>query len=288
VWIDNAFQRRLAHPLERALIDRSRHVIGAVSGAGKTTAMVALERRHPIVKHPDGRTEAPVLIAVSTTEDELSRGALVRRLIRPLGDVPRLPIGALEDWLIDQIGEVGTRLLVFDDAQDFGLRELRHIKKLIDRIQHELKVEIGVCLLVASEGSAIPLRDQLVGASNDTYRQFRRRFSSERPWLYVPALSAAELPEVLAGFEVVFSDRVPGLRLEPWSERIFRHLSVPYFDPYATGRVTLASVQNVVVAVVSRLRDDARIEARLIDDVAEALATGLRVATVEEQWAASQ
>ena len=46
VWIDNAFQRRLATPLERALVDRSRHVIGAVSGAGKTTGAIALERRH--------------------------------------------------------------------------------------------------------------------------------------------------------------------------------------------------------------------------------------------------
>lgn len=286
VWIDNAFQRRLATPLERALVDRSRHVIGAVSGAGKTTGAIALERRHPVVKHLDGRTEAPVLIAVSTDERELSRGALTRRLIRRLGDPPRMAIGALEDWLIEQIAEVGTRLLVFDDAQDFGLHELKHIKKLIDRIHLELNLEIGVCLLVASEGDAIPLREMLVDTANDTYRQFRRRFSSEQPWLYVPALSLSELPEALVGFEVVFGGTAPGLSLEPWSARMFHHLTVPYFDPYTTGRVTIANLQNMVVAIVGRLaaRGESRIDAQLVDEVAEALSTGLRVATVEDEW----
>ena len=290
VWIDNAFQRRFASPLERALVDRSRHVIGAVSGAGKTTAMIALERRHPVTKDLSGRTVAPVLVAVSTDQNELSRGALIRRLIRPLGEPPKLAIGALEDWFIGQIATVGTRLLVFDDAQDFGLRELTHIKKLMDRIQLELSLEIGVCLLVASEGEAIPLRELLVGTANDTYRQFRRRFSSERPWLYVPALAARELPEVLVGYEEVMAPQLPGLRLEPWSDRIFKHLVVPYFDPYLTGRVTVANVQNVVTALTGRLvaRGDAEVDATLIDEVAVALSSGLRVTLVEEEWAVAR
>lgn len=288
VWMDSAFQRRFAAPLERALVERTKHVIGAVSGAGKTTAMSALARRHPVIKRPDGTSSAPVLVAVSTHENERSQSALLRRLIRPLGEAPALPVTALEDWLLGQMNELDTRLLVFDDAQDFGLPELKRIKKLGDRLQLEYGREIGICLLVASEGEAIPLRDLLVGTNNDTFRQFRRRFSAEQPWIYVPALSEPELGEVLSGFEDVFDHLIPDLRLEPWATRIHRHLCSTNFDPYATGRATMQNVQNLVLAIVQRLvgRRSGDVTADLIDEVAEALHSGISVATATEEWEA--
>jgi hypothetical protein len=286
VWIDSAFQRRFATPLERALVERTKHVIGAVSGAGKTTAMLSLERRHPVTKSPDGQTSAPVVAAVSTDADERSQSALIRRIIKPIGTPPALTVTALEDWFLGQAEACQTRLLVFDDSQDFGLAELRRIKKLGDRLQLEHGMDIGMCFLVASEGEAIPLRDLLVGTANDTYRQFRRRFSQEHPWSYVPALSEDELGEVLVGFEQVFAEMVPGMHIERWAARIHRHLSSAYFDPYATGRVTMQNVQNLVLAIVQRLvaRQTNVVSGDLVDEAAEALCGGALVTTAEEQW----
>jgi hypothetical protein len=290
VWIDSAFQRRFATPLERAFVERSKHVIGAVSGAGKTTALHALLRRHPIVKFPDGQTSAPVVPTISTEADEQSRSALVRRVIKPIGVPPAMTVGALEDWMLAQLHQCDTRLLVFDDSQDFGLSVLKQIKKIIDRLQLEFGREIGVCFLVASEGEAIPLRDLLVGTANDTYRQFRRRFSHEQPWIYVPALAEDELGEVLSGLEMVLADVVPGMQVERWAPRIHRHLRTAYFDPYATGRVTMQNVQNLVLSVAQRLaaRGDSKVTAALIDEVAEALQSGVRVSTATEEWQAPE
>ena len=282
VWIDNAFQRRLAAVFERAIEQRTKHVIGAVSGAGKTTGLDALGRRHPVTKQPDGVTRTDVIAAVSTDEHERSQSALIRRLIRPLGESPRLPVAGLEDWLLFQVQELGVRLLVFDDAQDFGLPDLRRIKKFGDRLQLEFGHDVGLILLVASQGSAIPLRDLLVQAPNDTFRQFRRRFSRESPWIYVPALSEDEVPEVLAAYEEVLRPQID-VSIEPWSARIYRHLVTPYFDPYETGRVTMHNVENIVLSVGRRLqeRGGGRVMASLIDEVAEALAIGTDVITAE-------
>jgi hypothetical protein len=273
--MDNAFQRRFTSALQRAMSDRTKHVIGAVSGSGKSSGIEALLRRHPIIRLPDGRTEAPVLAAVSTDEEERSHKALVLRAARALGVVPSMSLDALEGWLLAQISSCETVLLLYDDSQDFGFRELRRIKKLIDRLRLEYAREIGLCLVVASEGPVLPLRDLLVDTKSDTYRQFRNRFFQEQPWLYVPALSQAELPEVLVGYEEVLTPLVGPINLEQWSDRVHSHLSSAFFDPFATERVTMLNVKNLVLAIARRRASRGqRVTSQLVDQAAEALVVG--------------
>jgi hypothetical protein len=224
---------------------------------------------------PDGRTQAPVIAAVSTDDEERSQKALVLRAARALGAVPSMSLDALEGWLLAQMDECDSALLVYDDSQDFGFRELRRIKKLIDRLRFEYAREIGLCLVVASEGPALPLRDLLINTRNDTYRQFRNRFFAEQPWLYVPALSKAELPEVLAGYEEVLGPLVGPINLEEWSDRIYSHLSSAFFDPFASERVTMLNVKSMVLAIARRrARKSRRVTGRLVDEAAEALVVG--------------
>jgi hypothetical protein len=274
-YIETAFARRLHATLEDARRDRSWHVVGALSGAGKSTVVAEYLAAHPAVRAHDGSTSIPVLVATPPGFGTSRSGSgLARSLLDNFGTVPPGTQDARRSWLARQIVSCGVEMIVADDAHGADADDLLLLKKLTDEALRAGGRRVGLVLLCAATESATPLRE-LVERPTLQWSQFRRRMSPTAPWLYVASLGEDEVREVLLAYELsVLRPALPQLRLARWSRRIHRHLVHPYFDHEGSGRVTMQNVRNLVDGVVHRLVESGLNDlgdAAIIDTAAEAM-----------------
>ena len=253
-YIETAFARRLRAVLDVALADRSGHVVGARSGAGKSTELEEFAARHPVVRHLDGQTRVPIVRATPPVGPRSSTKGFTRSLVESFGTVPRGTQEAQLAWLIGQMVACESGLIVVDDAHGVTADDLLLVKHVTDEVARRRGGErVGFVLLCAAAGGTLPLAE-IINRPTLQWVQLRRRMSPVRPWIYVASLSPAEVRDALAAYEsVVLAPHLPDLRLVRWSERISRHLAHPFFDIEGNGRATMQNARDVVDGIVRRL-----------------------------------
>jgi len=249
-FIENAFERRFQGILRAAWRDRTWHVVAAVPGSGKSCGIADLVVQGGACKGTDGHTSLPVL-AIRSPKNARSETALGNALTAAFGVAPRLPWDQRRTWLVAQFARAEVALLVDDDAQDLSLAQLAYLKELTDNlVAPPYERRLGLCLVTASEGGTIPLRETLQARRELLWRQFRRRLSGERPYLLILGHTEEEVREVLAGYEDLYRDQFPGLALCRWAGPIYRWLTHPALDPEGSGRVAMDNLGKLVVAAL--------------------------------------
>ncbi len=245
-FIENAFERRFQGLLRSAQWDRSWHVVAAVPGSGKSYGIADLVTSAGAAKRLDGQTRLPIL-TVCAPKGKAGPSALGIALSLAFGVVPRMSGYARRAWLTGQVARAEVEVIVIDDAHDLTLDHLAYVKELTDTLAAPPYArQVGLCLVSASGQGVIPLQETFRTRQELIWRQFRRRLDPGRPYCLVLGHTADEVREICAGYEDVYRDQFPGLRLVRWARSIDDWLTHPVLDPERSGRVTMSHLANLV------------------------------------------
>ena len=252
-FIENAFERRFQGLLRSAQRDRTWHVVAAVPGSGKSCGIADLVAGSGASKSPDGRTRLPVL-AVCSPKGKAAPSALGVALALAFGVVPRMTGYTRRAWLVGQVARAEVELLIIDDAHDLTLDHLAYVKELTDNLAAPPYArQVGLCLVSASGQGVIPLQETFRARRELIWRQFRRRLDPGRPYCLVLGHTEDEVREICAGYEEVYRDQFPGLRLVRWAHSMYGWLTHPVLDPERSGRVTMSHLANLVRLALGRV-----------------------------------
>ncbi len=248
-YLETPVARRVRMILDEARRERCGYVLGARSGAGKTTEVEEYCALDPIVRLHDGTTRLPVIRGAP--------GATVKALIRSIaqcfGTVPSGSQDLQEFWLAGEIVRCGTELLLIDDGHGCSAADLLFIKRLVDEVEHRRRARLGFVFLCAAAGNSMPLQE-IINRPTLQWVQFRGRMSPTRPWCYIASLSGAEVEQVLGGYEsLVLKEHFPDLQLVRWAKRMHRHLIHPFFDGEGQERVTMKHLRILTDEVLRLL-----------------------------------
>ncbi len=158
-FIETPFEQRFQGLLRQAWKLRRWHVIVAEPGSGKTMGIRDLSATAQREAGMMGGRRYPVL-AVTAPKNDPREAALGNFLLTALG------LGARGRWserkylLYDLLGQYGVECLVVDDAHDLSMPHLIFLKELTDQLKLAYPPYVlGLCLVTAGRGAAIPLKD---------------------------------------------------------------------------------------------------------------------------------
>lgn len=251
-FIENPFERRFQGVLRQARAERSWHVVAAVPGSGKSSGIRDLVRQSGARKDGNGATRLPVL-DICAPKQSPSQRALGDAITMSLGRVPSMRWSQLQAWLVSECLRLEVELVVVDDAHELSEPQLAFLRGLIDYLvrQHDGR-SIGLCLVSASNGADIPLKELLLAHADDlSWWQFIRRFNATRAYQLVANHTADELIEICAGFEDLYRDQLPDLSLVEWAEPLYIWLTNPILDPGGTRRVTMDNMSKCLTTAIA-------------------------------------
>lgn len=269
-FLETAFERRFQGLLQSAWHNRSWHVIGAVPGSGKSLGIHDLVLRSAPSKSATGVTRLPVL-AIRAPKNEPREYAFAGALCAAFGKTPYIPLTVRRIWLVEVMASAGVECLIIDDAQDLNLAHLALLKELADNLAAPpYQRQIGLCLVVAYNGSVLPLKE-VFSRPDILWRQFRRRLDTERPFCAVLGQTADEVADILTTFEDLYRDQLPDLHLARWAHSLFTWLTNPILDVETTGRVTMDHLTRLVNAALKRTYEEGQTEvsAEMLQTLAE-------------------
>src|SRR6266700_1872234 len=269
-FLETAFERRFQRLLQSAWQNRSWHVIGAVPGCGKSLGIHDLIIHSAPSKAVTGVTRLPVL-AIRAPKNESREHALAGALCAAFGKTPNVPLAVRRTWLVEVMASASVECLIIDDAQDLNLAHLALLKELTDNLAAPpYQRQIGLCLVVAHSGSALPLKE--VFSRPDTlWRQFRRRLDTERRRSIAISHTDDAVSDILATLEDLYRDQFPDLHLSRWAHSFYTWLTNPILDIESTGRVTMDHLIRLVNAALKRTYEESKtdVTAEILQMIAE-------------------
>ena len=137
--------------LRSAWHNRAFHVIVADPGAGKTTSIRDLQKR------AGGRA----ILAVVTPKNNDDEQALGDQFLAALGVPIRGHWSTRKPKIMGHMHQSGTECLVVDDAHDISMPHLMFLKEVTDQGRLQYDHPLGLCLVEASRGNMIPLKEIL-------------------------------------------------------------------------------------------------------------------------------
>ena len=182
-FIETPFERRFQGLLRQAWRAHRWHVIVAEPGSGKTMGIGDLRDEASRQAGTIGGRRYPVL-AVTAPKNDPREAALGNFLLTALG------LGARGRWserkylLFELLVQYGVECLIIDDAHDLSMPHLIFLKELTDQLQLAFpsQTPLGLCLVAAGRGAAIPLKD-VFDQPETMWMQFRRRLDHLHPLL---------------------------------------------------------------------------------------------------------
>src|SRR5579859_436126 len=210
VFIETAFERRFQAMLRYAAQKRTWHVIVADPGSGKTMGIRDLVRT----------TGAPTILAVTAPKNDDGEQALGNQFFTALGLPLRGRWSERKPKLIGSMVQFGVKCLVVDDAHDLSLEHLMYIKELTDQGRLHYDYPLGLCLVTAGRGNAIPLKE-ILDQPDTMWLQFRRRLDKLEPFCRIAGHTRDEVREILAALDTVYCEVLPQLNLRQWSSAIY-------------------------------------------------------------------
>src|SRR5213080_586811 len=239
IFVETAFERRFQAMLRSAWHKRSRHVIVADPGSGKTMGI------RDLVKTAGSRA----ILAIVTPKNNEEEQALGDQLFSALGLPLRGHWRTRKPKLMGHLHQYGTECLIVDDAHDLSMPHLMLLKEVTDQGRLSYDHPLGLCLVAAGRGNTIPLKVTL-DQPEPTWLQWRRRLDSLQPFCRIASHTSEEVRDILATLEQVYQPLLPQLNLRQWTSSIYAWLTQPALDPTHSGRVTMDNLMKLVIAAL--------------------------------------
>jgi hypothetical protein len=190
----------------------------------------------------------PVL-AVTAHKNDPKEAALGNFLLTALG------LGARGCWserkylLFELLIQYGVECLVIDDAHDLSMPHLIFLKELTDQLQLSLSQTVGLCLVAAGRGAAIPLKD-VFDQPETMWMQFRRRLDRIHPYCRIASHTEMEVRDILRALERIYRPSFSELNLQQWTGSIYTWLTHPLLDPQKSGRVIMDHLMKLITTAL--------------------------------------
>ncbi len=261
-FVETVFAKRFQAMLRYAWHKRSWHVIVADPGSGKTMSIRDMAQR----------VGSPAMLAVTAPKNNEEEQALGDQFYTALGLPLRGHWRTRKPKLMGHLHHSGTEFLVVDDAHDLSFEHLMFIKELTDQGRLQYGHPLGLCLVAAGRGNTIPLKETL-DQPDPTWLQFRRRFDKLEPFCRIASHTSEEVREILETLETIFQPLFPQLNLRKWTSFIYTSLTQPFFDPTASGRVTMDYLMKLVTTALewSYADGDTEVRSEKLERAAELL-----------------
>ncbi len=272
-FIETPFERRFQGLLRQAWRARRWHVIVAEPGSGKTMGICDLRDEASRRAGTIGGRRYPVL-AVAAPKNDPREAALGNFLLTALG------LGARGRWserkylLFELLVQYGVECLVIDDAHDLSMPHLIFLKELTDQLQLSFpsQTPLGLCLVAAGRGAAIPLKD-VFDQPETMWMQFRRRLDHVHPYCRIASHTEGEVRDILLALERIYRPSFSELNLQQWTGSIYTWLTHPLLDPQKSGRVIMDHLMKLVTTALqwSYLWGERDVTPKHLEAAAEAL-----------------
>jgi len=162
---------------------------------------------------------------------------------------------------------------VIDDAHDLSLQHLILLKELTDQLRlPPYDHALGLCLVTAGRGAAMPLKDVL-DRPETMWMQFRRRLDALQPYCRIAGHTQEEVRAILLAVEHIYQEVFPALNLHKWTGAISTWLTHPLLDPDRSGRVTMDQLMKLVTLALqpTYAAGERDVTAQTLEAVAELL-----------------
>src|SRR5207244_9420455 len=151
--------------------------------------------------------------------------------------------------LFELLIQYGVECLVIDDAHDLSMPHLIFLKELTDQLQLSCSQTLGLCLVAAGRGAAIPLKD-VFDQPETMWMQFRRRLDRVHPYCRIASHTEAELRGILLALERIYHPSFPELNLRQWTGSIYTWLTHPLLDPQNRGPLIMDQLMQLVTTAL--------------------------------------
>lgn len=123
------------------------------------------------------------------------------------------------------------------------------LKELTDQLQLSFSQTLGLCLVAAGRGAAIPLKD-VFDQPETMWIQFRRRLDRLHPYCRVASHTEAEVRDILQALERIYRPSFSELNLQQWTGSIYAWLTHPLLDPQKSGRVIMDHLIKLIATAL--------------------------------------
>jgi hypothetical protein len=242
-------EQRFQGLLRQAWKLRRWHVIVAEPGSGKTMGIRDLSTTAPCEAGMMGGRRHPVL-ALTAPKNDPKEAALGNFLLTALGPGARGRWSERKYLLFELLVQYGVECLIFDDAHDLSMPHLIFLKELTDQLQlTHPPYALGLCLVSAGRGAAIPLKD-VFDQPETMWLQFRRWLDRVHPYCRSASHTEAEVRDILLALERIYRPSFPELNLRQWTGSIYTWLTHPLLDPQKSGRVIMDHLMKLVTTAL--------------------------------------
>src|SRR5436190_8224261 len=248
-FIVTPFEHRFQGLLRQAWHRRSWHVIVAEPGSGKTMGICDLRDEASRQAGTIGGRRYPVLV-VTAPKNDPKEAALGNFLLTALGLSSRGRWSERKYLLFELLIQYGVECLIIDDAHDLSMPHLIFLKELTDQLQLSLPSRrLGLCLVAAGRGAAIPLKD-VFDQPETMWIQFRRRLDHIHPYCRIASHTEAEVRDILLALERIYRPSFSELNLQQWTGSIYTWLTHPLLDPQKSGRVIMDHLMKLITTAL--------------------------------------
>jgi hypothetical protein len=272
-FIETPFERRFQGLLRQAWHARRWHVIVAEPGSGKTMGICDLRDEASRQVGTIGGRRYPVLV-VAAPKNDPREAALGNFLLAALGLSARGRWSERKYLLFELLVQYGVECLVIDDAHDLSMPHLIFLKELTDQLllSFPAQTPLGLCLVAAGRGAAIPLKD-IFDQPETMWMQFRRRLDRVHPYCRIASHTEAEVRDILLALEQIYRPSFPALNLQQWTGSIYTWLTHPLLDPQKSGRVLMDHLMKLITTALewSYAQREKDISPKHLEAAAEAL-----------------
>jgi len=249
-FIETGFEQRFQGLLRLAWQQRSWHVIVADPGSGKSMGIRDLVESRTAPHSPFSGRTLP-LLAVTAPKNDPKEQALGNYILMAMNFPTRGRWSDRKYTLIHFLQHYGVECVIIDDAHDLSMQHLILLKELTDQLRlPPYNHALGLCLVTAGRGGAIPLKD-ILDQPETMWIQFRRRLDRLQPYCRIAGHTEVEVRDILVALEQVYQPLFPTLRLQRWTRTIYTWLTHPLLDPQNGKRV---SMDNLIKLVTTALQ----------------------------------
>jgi len=250
-FIETGFEQRFQGLLGQARQQRSWHVMVAEPGCGKTMGIRDLVETTARARGLMGGRTFPIL-AVTAPKNDPKEQALGNYLLLAMDFPTRGRWSERKYHLIYLLQHYGVECVVIDDAHDLSLQHLILLKELTDQLRlPPYDHALGLCLVTAGRGAAMPLKDVLERPET-MWMQFRRRLDALQPYCKIAGHTQEEVRAILLALEHIYQEVFPALNLHKWTGAISTWLTHPLLDPDRSGRVTMDHLMKLVTLALQQ------------------------------------
>jgi len=224
------------------------HAVVAEPGSGKSMGIRDLVDAYTHTRSTISGRSYPVVAATAPKNDP-KEAALGNSLMLAMNLSPHGRWSERKYVLPSVLKNYGVECFIIDDAHDLSMQYLILMKELTDQLRLHYGYPVGLCLVAAGRGAAVPLKD-ILDQPETMWMQFRRRLDRVQPYCQIASHTQEEVRDILGTLERIYHPYLPTLNLQRWSTAIYTWLTHPLLDPQTSGRVNMDLLMKLVTTAL--------------------------------------